>query len=160
MPVMPVMPVTIDARRDLIARLESVPFSRWHLRARIIVGSATFFDAFDALSLAFVLPVLAGQWRLSSAQMGWLIAAGYLGQFLGALVFAALAERVGRVRSAAGATALMSIMGLACAGAGNLTWLLALRFVQGIGVGGEMPVAAVYISELSRARLGFGGYVT
>ena len=42
----------------LIARLESVPFSRWHLRPRIIVGSATFFDAFDALSLAFVLPVL------------------------------------------------------------------------------------------------------
>jgi hypothetical protein len=37
----------------LIARLERVPFTRWHLRARIIVGSATFFDAFDALSLAF-----------------------------------------------------------------------------------------------------------
>ena len=37
------------AAPDLVARLESVPFSRWHLRARIIVGSATFFDAFDAL---------------------------------------------------------------------------------------------------------------
>ena len=33
----------------LLARFESVPFSRWHTRARIIVGSATFFDAFDAL---------------------------------------------------------------------------------------------------------------
>ena len=43
---------------DLIARLERVPFTRWHMRARIVVGSATFFDAFDALSLAFVLPVL------------------------------------------------------------------------------------------------------
>ena len=32
----------------LIARLERVPFSRWHLRARVIMGSATFFDAFDA----------------------------------------------------------------------------------------------------------------
>jgi MFS transporter, putative metabolite:H+ symporter len=39
----------------LIARLENVPFSRWHLRPRLIVGSATFFDAFDALSLAFML---------------------------------------------------------------------------------------------------------
>src|SRR5216683_7096003 len=94
----------------LIARLESVPFSRWHLRARMVVGSATFFDAFDALSLAFVLPVLVPQWRLSSAQIGWLIAAGYLGQFVGALVFGTLAERFGRVRSAAGATALMSFM--------------------------------------------------
>src|ERR1700704_4727175 len=32
----------------LVARLERVPFSRWHLRPRLIVGSATFFDAFDA----------------------------------------------------------------------------------------------------------------
>jgi MFS transporter, putative metabolite:H+ symporter len=140
------------AAPDLIARLESVPFSRWHLRARMVVGSATFFDAFDALSLAFVLPVLAPRWGLSSAQIGWLIAAGYLGQFVGALVFGTLAERFGRIRSAAGATALMSIMSLACAGAGSLSWLLALRFVQGIGVGGEMPVAAVYINELSRAQ--------
>ena len=43
----------------LIARLENVPFSRWHTKARVIVGSATFFDAFSALSLAFALPVLA-----------------------------------------------------------------------------------------------------
>src|SRR6185295_17984208 len=100
----------------------------------------------------FVLPVLAPEWRLSSAQIGWLIAAGYLGQFVGALLFGTLAERFGRVRSVAGATALMSIMSLAGAGAGSLPGLLALRFIQGIGVGGEMPVAAVYINELSRAR--------
>ena len=49
------------AASTLIARLESIPFSRWHLRARIVVGSATFFDAFDALSLAFVLPALVPQ---------------------------------------------------------------------------------------------------
>src|SRR5438445_12477605 len=87
----------------LIARIESVPCSRWHLRPRIVVGSATFFDAFDALSLAFVLPVLVGLWHLSSAQVGILIAIGYLGQFLGALVFGSLAESCGRIRSAAAA---------------------------------------------------------
>ena len=137
---------------DLIARLELVPITRWHLRARVIMGSATFFDAFDALSLAFVLPVLVRLWGISSIQIGWLIAAGYIGQFAGALLFGALAERYGRVRSAAGATALMSVMGLACALAGNFPALLALRFVQGIGVGGEVPVAAVYINEVSKAR--------
>jgi MFS transporter, putative metabolite:H+ symporter len=137
---------------ELIARLESVPFSRWHLRARIIVGSATFFDAFDALSLAFVLPVLVRLWHITPAQIGWLIAIGYLGQFLGALVFGALAERYGRVRGVAGATALMSVMSIACALSGSFATLLTLRLVQGIGVGGEMPVAAVYINELSKAR--------
>ena len=136
----------------LIARLERVPFSRWHLRARIIMGSATFFDAFDALSLAFVLPVLVRLWGISAVQIGWLISVGYLGQFAGALLFGALAERYGRIRSAAGATALMSVMSLACALAGNFPALLVLRLVQGIGVGGEMPVAAVYINELSKAK--------
>ena len=116
------------------------------------MGSATFFDAFDALSLAFVLPVLVRQWGISPVEIGWLIAIGYLGQFVGALCFGGLAERYGRVPSAAGATALMSVMSLACALAGNLPVLLALRLVQGIGVGGEMPVAAVYINELSKAH--------
>ena len=137
---------------DLIARLEALPFSRWHIRARVIVGSATFFDAFGALSLAFVLPVLVPRWHITPAEIGWLIATGYLGQFVGALVFGGLAERYGRIPSVAGATALMSAMSLACVLAGNFGTLLALRLVQGIGIGGEMPVAAVYINELSKAK--------
>jgi putative MFS transporter len=137
---------------DLIARLESVPFSRWHLRPRILMGSATFFDAFDALSLAFVLPVLVPRWNITPTQVGWLIATGYVGQFAGALLFGTMAERIGRVRSAAGATALMSVMSIACAFTGSFPSLLALRLVQGIGVGGEMPVAAAYVNELSKAH--------
>ena len=137
---------------DLIARMERVPFSKWHVRPRVLMGSATFFDAFDALSLAFVLPVLVRQWGITSSQIGWMISIGYIGQFAGALLFGALAERYGRVRSAAGATAVMSVMSLACALAGNFPALLVLRLVQGIGVGGEMPVAAVYINELSKAK--------
>ena len=136
----------------LIARLESVAFSRWHLRPRIIVGSATFFDAFDALSLAFVLPVLVRLWGLSPGQIGSLISIGYLGQFLGALIFGSLAEAIGRVRAAAAAVAIMSVMSLGCALAPGFAILLVCRFVQGVGVGGEMPVAAVYINELSKAQ--------
>ena len=147
----PLEPDVVSAA-DLIARLERVAFSRWHVRARVIMGSATFFDAFDALSLAFVLPVLVRVWGISAVQIGWLIAAGYLGQFVGGLVFGALAERYGRIRAAAGATALMSIMSVACAMAGNFPALLTLRLIQGIGVGGEVPVAAVYINELSKAH--------
>jgi len=136
----------------LIARIERAPFSRWHIRLRVVVGSATFFDAFDALSLAFVLPVLVPLWHISPGQVGVLIAVGYLGQFFGALLFGSLAESMGRIRSAAAAVAIMSVMSLACAITGTFTALLACRFVQGIGVGGEMPVAAVYISELSKAK--------
>jgi putative MFS transporter len=46
----------------------------------------------------------------------------------------------------------MSVLGFGCALAVNFPALLACRLVQGIGVGGEMPVAATYINELSRAH--------
>jgi MFS transporter, putative metabolite:H+ symporter len=147
---------TADAP-TLIARFESIPFSRWHIRARIIVGSATFFDAFDALAMAYVLPVLAHLWGLSHQQLGLLIGASYVGQVIGALVFSRLAETYGRVRSAAAAVAIMSVLSLGCAAADDFWVLVACRFAQGIGVGGEMPVAAAYIGELSRAH-GRGRY--
>ncbi|WP_231120740.1 MFS transporter [Bacillus safensis] len=142
----------VDRASQLLARMESVPFSRWHLKPRIIMGSATFFDAFDALSLAFVLPVLIGMWNLSPAQIGLLIGSGYIGQAIGAIFFGWLAERRGRVFSAKWTIFLMSIMSIACVFSGNFMALFIFRFIQGIGVGGEVPVAASYINELSRAQ--------
>ena len=137
---------------QLITRMESVPFSRWHLKPRLIMGSATFFDAFDALSLAFVLPVLIGLWKLTPGQIGILIGAGYLGQAVGAVLFGWLAERFGRIFSAKCTVFLMSVMSIACMFAGNFNALLLFRFIQGIGVGGEVPVAATYITTPSCAR--------
>ena len=132
--------------------MESVPFSHWHTKCRIVMGSATFFDAFNALSLAFALPVLIRLWQISSAEIGLLISVSYVGQLAGALLFSWMAEKFGRVRSATAAVALMSVMNVGCALAGNFPALFGCRLIQGVGVGGEMPVAATYISELSRAR--------
>jgi putative MFS transporter len=137
---------------NLLTRMEQVPFSRWHAHARIVMGSATFFDAFNALSLAFALPTLIRLWHISPKQSGLLISASYVGQLIGALAFSALAEKVGRIRGTTAAIAIMSIMSFGCTMAGNIYALFACRFVQGIGVGGEMPVAATYINELSRAH--------
>jgi len=137
---------------ELIARIESVPFSRWHIRPRVIMGSATFFDAFTALSLASATPVLVQLWGLTLTQVGYLLAASYIGQFAGALIFGWLGERIGRVMSATYATLIMAVVSLACAFTGNFTEMFICRLIQGIGVGGEMPVAATYINELSRAH--------
>lgn len=136
----------------LIARMERVPFTAWHAKARIVMGSATFFDAYNALSLAFALPILIRLWHITPTESGFLIGISYVGQLAGALLFGWLAEKYGRVRSASAAVAVMSVMSLACAFAGNFPALFACRLMQGIGVGGEMPVAATYINELSRAR--------
>ena len=143
---------------DVVARIERLPISPWHIKTRIIIGVATFFDAFDALAIAFVLPVLVPAWKLNGPQIGFLISAGYIGQLAGALFFGWLAERSGRVRAIVWSILIFAVMSLACALAWDYTSLTAARIVQGFGLGGEVPVAATYISELARAK-GRGRFV-
>jgi putative MFS transporter len=143
---------------DVVARIERLPVSWWHVKARIIIGVATFFDAFDALAIAFVLPVLVPMWKLNGPQIGFLISAGYIGQLAGALFFGWLAERYGRIPAIVWSILIFAVMSLACAFAWDYNSLVGARIVQGFGLGGEVPVAATYISELIRAK-GRGRFV-
>jgi MFS transporter, putative metabolite:H+ symporter len=138
--------------RDIAARIERLPFSRWHLKARILIGTATFFDAFDALTIAQIIPVLRPLWNLSGTQAGLLISTGYLGQLVGAILAGIFAERWGRLPIMIGAIILMSVMSLLCAFAWNYESLLAFRTIQGLGLGGQVPIAAAYISEIAKAH--------
>jgi MFS transporter, putative metabolite:H+ symporter len=142
----------------IVARLERLPTSWWQVKARIIVGVATFFDAFDALAIASVLPVLVPLWKLTPPQIGLMISAGFAGQLIGALLFGFIAERYGRMLAMIGSIALFAVMSLVCAFAWDYNSLLVFRVIQGIGLGGEVPVAAVFISELAKAH-GRGRFV-
>ena len=137
---------------EMAARIERLPLSSWQIRARMIVGTATFFDAFDALAIAYVLPVIVLLWRLSPQQAGILISGGFVGQLFGALFFGWFAERFGRLKSLLGSIAIFGVFSLVCAVSWNFVSLLAFRIVQGFGLGGEVPVAATYIGELAPAR--------
>lgn len=144
--------IGFDQGMCLLGRLEEVPTSRFLVKTRIIVGIATFFDAFDALAIAYVLPVLVGLWKMTPVEIGMLIAIGYVGQLIGALVFGWLAERVGRLRVAAWTVSIFALASFACAFAPGYAALIVLRFIQGIGLGGEVPIAAAYINEFSKAQ--------
>jgi putative MFS transporter len=137
---------------NVVARIERLPTSWWHVKTRIIVGVATFFDAFDAIAIATVLPVLVPMWKLTPPDIGFMISAGYVGQLIGALLFGWIGERFGRMPAMIGSIAVFAVMSLVCAFAWDYNSLLWFRTLQGIGLGGEVPVAATYISELTRAR--------
>src|SRR2546430_11430268 len=77
---------------NIVARLERLPTSWWQVKARIIVGVATFFDAFDALAIASVLPVIAPAWKLTPPQIGLMISAGFPRPLAGPLPFGWIAE--------------------------------------------------------------------
>jgi putative MFS transporter len=137
---------------NVVARIERLPTSWWHVKARIIVGVATFFDAFDALAIATVLPVLVPMWKIAPQNIGLLISAGFVGQLIGALFFGWIGERFGRMPAMIGSIATFAVMSFACAFAWDYQSMFIFRILQGIGLGGEVPVAAVYISELTKAQ--------
>ena len=135
----------------IAARLERLPLSPWHNTLRLVVGSANFSDAFDALTVAYVLPALIPLWHLHPADIGLLISTGYAGQVIGGIASGWLAERYGRVPLMVGNIVLFSLMSFACIFAGSYGSLLALRFLQGVGLGGEVPIANTYISEFAKS---------
>jgi MFS transporter, putative metabolite:H+ symporter len=137
--------------QEIVARVERLPVSWWHVKTRIIVGVATFFDAFDALAIASVLPAIVPMWELTPPQIGVLISSGFLGQLLGALFFGWFAEKYGRMTGMIWSIGTFAVMSFVCGFAWNYESLLAFRLIQGFGLGGEVPIAAVYISELSRS---------
>jgi MFS transporter, putative metabolite:H+ symporter len=140
------------AHAELLARLERLPVTRRLLLIRIVIGSATFFDGYTVLVIAFAMPQLASAWRLSPGMVGLILSAGYLGQLLGAVLFGWVAERIGRLPTLLVTIVLFAAMDIACLLAWNGTSMLVFRFVQGIGTGGEVPVASAYINEFVPAR--------
>ena len=85
----PVATRGLQSTAEVVARLERMPISPWHLKARAVVGVATFFDAYNALAIAYVLPVLIPLFHMAPQDIGTLISTGYLGQLIGALFFGA-----------------------------------------------------------------------
>jgi MFS transporter, putative metabolite:H+ symporter len=102
--------VAAPAEHSLAARIERLPFSTWHLRVGIIIGSSWFFDGFDALAIADVLPVPISLWSLTPGQVGLMISIGYAGQAIGSIFFGWIAEKVGRVPCALYSLLIFSVM--------------------------------------------------
>src|ERR1700728_2084582 len=86
--------------QTIAARLERLPFSRWHIMVTVILGVAIFFDSFDSLALAYVLPVIVRDWHIPPQSIGGLISIANVGQALGAFSMGLVAERIGRIPAA------------------------------------------------------------
>jgi MFS transporter, putative metabolite:H+ symporter len=136
----------------IVGRIERIPYTQFHFKARSICAIATFFDGYDFLSISYALPVLVGEWHLAGPQIGLLIAASNASSLFGGLGFAWLGDGIGRLKTMAIATALFGLASLACAFTWDFNSLLACRALEGLGLGGLGPVAAAYLTEMARAQ--------
>jgi putative MFS transporter len=136
-----------DGQADISARIERLPVTKPVFWTRNIIGAATFFDGYTVIAIAYAMPLLVTQWNLDPQQTGYILSMGYLGQLIGAVLFGALAERFGRLRILLFTILLFVSMDIACLFAWGAASMMLFRFVQGIGTGGEVPVASAYINE-------------
>jgi putative MFS transporter len=134
-------------------RLDRLPFTREH--GRLVVGSGLGWalDAMDVGLISFVMAALAVQWSLTPTELSWIGSIGFVGMALGATLGGLLADRIGR-RQVFALTLL--VFGVAT-GAAALAWsvasLLVFRFLIGLGLGAELPVASTLVSEYAPARV-------
>jgi putative MFS transporter len=144
---------TTTSRPTRAQRLDALPWTRAH--SRILGGSGVGWalDAMDVGLISFVIAQLAVVWKADAGQLGFVASAGFLGMAIGASVGGLLADRLGR-RQVFALTLL--VYGLATgvsALAMSVGGLIALRFVVGLGLGAELPVASTLVSEFAPARI-------
>lgn len=134
-------------------RLDRLPFTRLHRRILWVSGIGWAMDAMDVGLISFIMAALSQQWGLSGTQLSWIGAIGFVGMALGASLGGSLADRHGRRLVFAGT---LLVYGLAT-GAAALSWsvgaLLAFRFLIGLGLGAELPVASTLVSEFAPAAI-------
>ena len=145
--------MTVTTARTRSQRLDALPWTRKHSKLLGGSGIGWALDAMDVGLISFVIAQLTVVWNVESSELSWVASAGFLGMAIGASVGGLLADRLGR-RQVFALTLL--IYGIAT-GVSALSWsigaLVALRFIVGLGLGAELPIASTLVSEFAPARI-------
>jgi len=116
-------------------------------RLFLIFGLVWMADAMQVLSIGFSAPSIAQTFGVTvpqALQTGTLF---FVGMLVGAFAFGRLADRIGRRPVLIAAVLIDACFGVASAFAPDLAWLLAMRLLTGIGVGGTLPVDYTMMAE-------------
>lgn len=130
------------------SRLERLPLCRFHRRFVSLVAVGTWFDFFDLFMMAYLGPALQHIHFLTLQQFSHLIAVGFLGMFVGTVVLGMGSDYYGRRGAFVTMMLMYSISSIIGAFSPNVQMLLLMRFLAGVGIGGQQVVVDTYISEM------------
>ena len=126
---------------DISEIIENQKLTPFVTRLILVSTLVTFFDGFDMNVISLVAPEVSAALHLDKLMMGNVFSAGLAGTMAGGLLFGYLGDRIGRRPSIILATMSFGVLTLGLASAGSYQELVTLRFFQGIGIGGLLPLA-------------------
>lgn len=132
--------------------LNAAGVGKFQYRLFVIFGLVWMADAMQVLSIGFSAPSIAGTFGLTipeALQSGTLF---FVGMLIGAFAFGRLADRIGRRPVLMMSVVVDALAGVASAFAPDFQWLLVLRLLTGIGVGGTLPVDYTMMAEFLPAQ--------
>lgn len=133
-------------------RLDRLPICGFHYRVLGLVAAGMFFDAFEIYLGAGVLAALVQSGWSDLALNGVFISATFAGMMIGAWLAGAFGDRYGRRFSYQLNLLIFGLSSFAAALCPSMNWLIAARFVMGIGLGAEIVVGYVMLTEFAPAR--------
>ena len=142
-------------RTDIPARLDRLPWSRFHLLVVAALGITWILDGLEVTIVGSIGPALQRRSALglSVSDIGAAASVYLVGAVLGALLFGWLTDRLGRRRIFNLTLGLYILSVLATACSWDLRSFLLFRFLTGLGIGGEYAAINSAIDELIPARV-------
>ena len=140
---------------DIPARLDRLPWSRWHWRVVIALGVAWVLDGLEVTLVGSIGAVLErpDTLGLSASEIGWSGSIYIAGAVIGALLFGRLTDRLGRKKLFLATLVVYTVGTLATAFSPDFAFFALCRFVTGLGIGGEYAAINSAIDELIPARV-------
>lgn len=119
---------------------------RWKIMWASIIGYA--MDGLDVLILSFAMAAIVSEFGLTLGEGGMIATYTLIGTVLGGYIFGIFADWWGRVHTFSLTIIIFSIFTGACAFADNAVHLDILRFLAGLGLGGEYGIGMTLVSEI------------
>jgi MFS transporter, PHS family, inorganic phosphate transporter len=127
--------------------MDNAKISSHHWKILFISGMGFFTDAYDLFIIGVVMTLLNGLWHVGKLEESLVESTALLASAFGALLFGRVADMLGRKRIYGLEVLVLAAGAIACAFSPNIVWLIGLRFILGIGIGGDYPVSATIMSE-------------
>jgi AAHS family 4-hydroxybenzoate transporter-like MFS transporter len=141
---------TMDVNVDTV--LDSAKFSGLPVLVLLCAGCITVLDGFDIQVMGLTAPSIAGEWTINRSALAPAFAAALLGMAIGGFAFGWMGDRYGRRPAVLAAVLVFALGTILTALSTNLSMLIALRLITGIGLGGALPNATALMAECSSPR--------